>query len=522
MPAISRMSALTADFALKFSALAVPVRRVLLFSPADDLVYSQTNVTAAIDKGSVSAAYGSKVLSLITLKGVREYVFDASRYPQPEELASSVAMAMSELGASRPDITLTIPKAWAIVKTVEFPSTVKENLSEVMMYEMDRITPFAAGEAYYDFKIIRENGGRLSILVIAARADAVMPYIIALNEKGIRVSRLMVDLQAMLLFSNRLSSRRDSLFLKVDHSGYEGAVRSGGAMSTVFSGSFSGDDDGAHADLIASELKSASGSSRTEPLDAVVLLKERSPSFKELLKAYLPMPVRFLGEIDIRLRFSGPHKDIPYPAVAGLYQSLQPDQLQFNLLRKGIMVRQKTPFVLTILLLLGILTVAALYVVAPLKVEKRRLQDIASQISARKDEVKKVEALQKDTDALQLEIETISGFRKPEPITLNIIKEITTILPKTAWVTRVKITETTVDIEGYATSANELLPKLEASPYLRKVEFSSPTFRDAKMNADRFVIRMEIEGAKKTEPTPPALPTPPIPPIPPKGEPARK
>jgi general secretion pathway protein L len=513
------MSALTADVALRFSALTAPVRRVLLFSPADDLVYPQTNVTAAIDKGSVSAAYGSKVLSLVTVKGVREYPFDASRYPQPEEVASSVAMAMSELGAARPDITLTIPKAWTIIKAVEFPSTVRESLSDVMRFEMDRVTPFSAEEAYYDFKIIGENGGKLSVLVLAARADIVMPYIVALKEKGVRVSRLMVDLQAMLLLSHHPGSRRDGLFLKIDQSGYEGALRSGGAMSTVFSGSFTGDDERAHADLIVSELKAVSGPARTQPPDAVVFLKERSSSFKELLKAHLPMPARFLGETDLRLRFSGPHREIPYSAVAGLYQSLQPEEVQFNLLRKGMLLRQKTPFVLTLLLLLGILAVAALYVVAPLKIEKERLQDISSQISARKDEVKKVESLQKDTDALQAEIDTVSGFRKPEPITLNIMKEITTILPKTAWITRLKITGTTVDIEGYASSANEILPKLEASPYLRKVEFSSPTFRDTKMNADRFVVKMEIEGARKIEPVPPAATTPATPP---KGEPAKK
>lgn len=516
MQAISRMSALTADVALRFSALMVPVRRILFFSPADELVYPQTNLTAAIGKGSVSAACGSKVLSQITVKGVREYLFDTSRYPQPEELASSVAMAASELGTSRTDITLTIPKAWAIIKIVEFPSTVRENLSDVVRYEMDRVTPFTAEEAYYDFRITSEHGGKLSVLVLAARSDVVMPYILALQEKGIRVSRLIVDLQAMLLLSHRTGGRRDSLYLKIDQSGYEGALREGGVMSTVFSGSFAGDDDRAHVDLIAAELTSASGTSRTEPPDAVVLLKDRDSSFKELLKSRMPMPARFFGETDIRLRFSGPHREIPFTAVAGLYQSLQPEEAQFNLLRKGMVARQMTPFALTVLLVLGIMAVAALYVVAPLKVEKKRLQDISSQIAARKDEVKKVEALQKDTEALQAEIETISGFRKAEPITLNIMKEITTILPKTAWITRMKVTGTTVDLEGYASSANELLPKLEASPYLRKVEFASPTFRDARMNADRYVIKMEIEGARKIEPVPP------VPPTPPKGEHGKK
>jgi hypothetical protein len=35
--------------------------------------------------------------------------------------------------------------------------------------------------------------------------------------------------------------------------------------------------------------------------------------------------------------------------------------------------------------------------------------------------------------------------------------------------------------------------------HFRKAEFASPTFRDARMNADRFNIKMEIEGIEKEE-----------------------
>jgi hypothetical protein len=43
------------------------------------------------------------------------------------------------------------------------------------------------------------------------------------------------------------------------------------------------------------------------------------------------------------------------------------------------------------------------------------------------------------------------------------------------------------------------LPKLEASKYLKKVEFASPTIRDIRMSADRFVVKMEIEGFDKRQ-----------------------
>ncbi len=50
-----------------------------------------------------------------------------------------------------------------------------------------------------------------------------------------------------------------------------------------------------------------------------------------------------------------------------------------------------------------------------------------------------------------------------------------------------------MEIEGYASTATEILPKFEVSPHFRKVEFAAPTSRDTRLNMDRFSIKMEIE-----------------------------
>ncbi|MDA8083406.1 MAG: pilus assembly protein PilM [Nitrospiraceae bacterium] len=512
MQAINRLPVLAAGVAARLAAVAARVGRVALFSPADDLMYPQRNVTAALDKGSVSLVFGSRFLSRVSVKAVREYRFDESRYPLPDELASSFSLSANEMGAARADISLVIPKAWAIIKTVEFPATVRDNLPDVIRYELDRITPFPADEAYYDFRVLGERNGRLELVVVAARTDTVMPYLAALNEKGIRVTRLIVDLHALMLFSRHLGAGRESLFLKIDPKGFEGALMTQEKPTAVFSGDFSGDDERGWADRIGSDLKAVSGDSGPKGPEVVILLQDVPPSFRELLKSRLPGAVRFLGETDLKMKISSAANKIPYAAVAGLYQSVRPDQFQVNLLRKGLTVRQKAPYALSLLLLAGIAAAGILYVVAPLRIEQNRLDAIASQISSKKDEVKKIEALQKNIGDLQAEINTVNDFKPAEPVTLNYLKEITTILPKSAWISRLKFSKSTVDLEGYAGSANELLPKLEASRYFKKVEFAQPTFRDSRMNADRFVIRMEIEGAVKAVPvTPPAQ----------KGEPAK-
>jgi general secretion pathway protein L len=167
-----------------------------------------------------------------------------------------------------------------------------------------------------------------------------------------------------------------------------------------------------------------------------------------------------------------------------------------NLMRKGHHENVRSPKALTILLLLSILALWVLYLVAPLKMERKRLAEIDQQIAARKEEVLKVEALKKETEGARQELASIHDFKSQRPLALNILKELTSILPKNAWLSRMRITRTGVDIEGYAGTATGLLSKLEASPYFRKVEFGSPTFRDTRLNAERFNIKMELEGVQ--------------------------
>ncbi len=196
---------------------------------------------------------------------------------------------------------------------------------------------------------------------------------------------------------------------------------------------------------------------------------------------------------------SGPQVAAPFAAIGGVLESLWPKAHGLDLLKKGYRSIPKYPKTLTLVLILSIMVIWAFYLIAPLKVEEKRLQEIDRQIMLRKEDVRKVETLKKELEALNNEISTINNFKENRPMALNIIRELTAILPKSAWLTRVRITGSTVNIEGYAASATGLLPKLEASSYFKKAEFASPTYRDTRMNADRFNIKVEIEGIKKDE-----------------------
>jgi general secretion pathway protein L len=492
---INKLSTWASTSSAILKKLTDPIARLLTFSLADDIIYPAKTVSASLDKGALSVAYGRRFFSRMKILGTREYSFEG-RYPQPEVFASSLSLAINDLGATNAEVTLSIPKAWTIIKTTEFPVTVRENLSDVIAYELDRITPFNAGNAFYDFRVLREKEGKLSILVVAVKADVIQPYIDALREKGISVSRVTANISGIETLCRFIGIKRDLLFIELSKDGYEGALFVNTAISNVLTGTFPTDDERSNVDLVAKEITpliDTMKSSGKEP-QIMVHLREAGAGLKELLKAQVQQQVSFLNETDIKLKQPASVKGIPYTALGGALESLWPKANGLNLLTKGLHETTKAPKFLTATLLLIILGLWIVYLVAPLQIEERRLEEIDRQIISRKEEVKKVEALKKEIEALGGEIATINNFKENRRMSLDIIKELTAILPKTAWLSRVRVSETNVDLEGYAASASGLLSKLETSSFFKKVEFSSPTFRDTRMNADRFNIKMEIEG----------------------------
>jgi general secretion pathway protein L len=368
------------DAATKLVQWGRSLQKILFLSLADERIAPKRRLSVLLESGGVTIHFHSWFLSRIKEKGARHYACEEESWPTPECLAASVALAMSDFKAAGAQVTLVVPKAWVIVKTVEFPLTVRENLSDVVSFELDRLTPLTPPGAFYDFRIIDEDNNRLRILLAVMRADTLLPYLEGLREKGLAVNRVVV-------------------------------------------------------------ASPPAGTPGTDP-------------------------------------------DANDHALAG----------EMNLLAKGVHPSPKTPKVLTFVLLTVLVTLGLFWLVSPLQIQEKKIEAIDREIAARKEEIKKIEALKWNLEGVDKDIAAIHAFKMSRPLMLNLVRELTQVLPKNTWLSRVHCTETIVEIEGYAASPTAILPKLEASPYFKKVEFASPIVRDTRMQADRFVIKMEIEG----------------------------
>jgi len=485
----------------RFGSFASIAARVLFFSLADDRLSTRKGHCISLEKGSVAVVSGTRFLSRVSIKAGKHFRFDTASYPDPEACASSVSLAAAEFPMKKAEVILSIPKAWTIVTTAEFPSAIKENVREAMRHELDRLTPFSHDEALYDFRIIRESEGKLSVLLVAAKASVVMPYVDALKNKGITVSRITSHISSLGAFCEFGGGLRDFVMLRDREDAYEGSLFLDGTVRSVFTIVKSERPAEQLHEALFQELGLlASSLKEHDRKPRIVLSSETSgPSVRELLMQKTGMPVTPAEEL-LR-KGAAPRLDTVtmLSAQSGLIELLWPQAQGLDFLSSGLGRQKRPPLLLTVVLSCALIAAGLVFLYAPLELEKRRSAEIDRMIAAKREDVRKVEDLKKQVGSLAGEISTIQSFRKKKPLTVNLVREVTAVLPNNAWLTRLKISETQVDIEGFAGSATELIPKLEASKSLSKVELASATYRDQRMNADRFIIKADIEGAKKGE-----------------------
>jgi Tfp pilus assembly protein PilN len=289
------------------------------------------------------------------------------------------------------------------------------------------------------------------------------------------------------------NARGMALCVAVDEEGYDGCLMKDGAFLSGSSGRLAGTDREEDLTELRAGLSPLLARFDAEGVPPNVFL-ETSGRYT-FLEEELGVPAKTIGREDIRRVLKTSIENGVAGPLGGLMETIWPGAKGFNLASKGLGTSGgglMTPVTWALFVLIAV--AAVLYLVVPLQVEKARLDRIEYQLKIRRGEIRAIEALRQEIGSIETDMNRIREFKESVPMALDVMKELTTILPKSGWLTRLRITGETVETEGYAASATEMLPTLEQSNLFKKVEFSSPTIRDTRLNADRFVIKMQMEG----------------------------
>jgi Tfp pilus assembly protein PilN len=150
--------------------------------------------------------------------------------------------------------------------------------------------------------------------------------------------------------------------------------------------------------------------------------------------------------------------------------------------------------------------------------EQRHLSRIDREIARLDPDVKAVDRVLRDLERKRKLLTVVDGVEAVGVRPLPVMRELTEILPNDAWLTTVSLDAKGVELTGAASAASALIPLLENSPRLERVEFSSPVTR-GRDNREQFRIRASWEAAGAV--APPSATTPAaVAPVPPPTNPA--
>jgi general secretion pathway protein L len=446
----------------------------------------------------VSLAHVRKRLLHVTLLESRTYPL--APITQPEErgrgLTEAVKAFVRETRVEPGAVHLCLARQELLLNRLVLPAAARENLAQVLEYEIERVIPLPRDEIFYDYQM-RESGqgetGRLAVLVVSVPRRVVRQYIEALEQAGIRPKSVVMAAAALgdyTAFCRGALAQPVALMIR-DGSDSELAV-------------FVDDQ------LVASHgLRGAVLPSTTE-LNAMVR-RDLAEVFHvvdapvDLLVGTSPngtgTPAAPDGTLDLfalasgRLEAPATFFEHPEPAllsaVGAALGAVRESVVDINLLpaehRPGLQEGLFVPLLLMVLLVVLALVYGGSIIVR----DEMTRRDLARQVEEMEPQVAAIKQQEADVRKFQTQIGTLTENQDRRMV--QFLKELTDKIPPDAYLTTLRYRNGRIEMDGFATKSSELIQILENSPMFRNAQFTSP-ITQGQGGQERFSIVAEVEG----------------------------
>lgn len=433
-------------------------------------------------------------------------------------------------------VALALARTAVFVRPMELP-TVGGDMREMVRLNLEGQLPFAADDTAFDVAPLPADTDGAPreetlqrVLLVAAEPRVVEAALRIAEEARLRPASLTVAAHDLLALARPARGQR---VVWLHHTGATADILCVAGASLVLSRSAPAPDEA----TVVDEVRRSLAAVRWRECDAIWISGDLP--LEALAAAPLPAPVRepaYPARVRERLAVL-PSEDRGVHELAlavALARRGRPLDLLPQRLRPRRLSRAQA-------LTLGMAAVTAGLLVGAFLVpglrEQRHLGRINAEIGRLDPEVRAVERVVRDLERKRKLLDTIKGVEASAVRPLPVFRELTDLLPNDTWLTTLSMDAKGVELTGQAAAASALIPLLENSPRLERVEFSSPVTRGR--DKEQFRIRAAWEpgaaqvpvspvaaapgptdtGARLARPPQPAVSAPPLIPPPPAATP---
>ena len=370
------------------------------------------------------------------------------------EWGQEYAAFLKKLQLTHSVTVVLMPREEVILRQIAVPGVSDKDLPAAVGYQMDGLHPYAEDDVVSSWARLP---GTAMVLVAIARKAALERYGAWFAEAGIKVGSFTCA-PAVLYSARRLfasGALPPVLALQEENGRVEMYGES--PARALFSAVSDGPPERASA-LACAEL-------RLDPLT-------ETRSFHALVRA-----------------------DPALPYAAALSAACPLLALPLNLLPAEQRASNSRALWIPTAVVTGLALMAAAGLAAYPAVENYRyLRTLNGQIAAVRPQAALAAKLEKDAAAARQRTIQLDQFRNRSKQDMDVLAEMTRILPPPIWLNTLEVTRTQITVAGEADQAAPLLKQIDASPFFESSEFSMQPIRIA--TGEGFRIRTNREVGK--------------------------
>jgi hypothetical protein len=362
-------------------------------------------------------------------------------------------------GLSSLPATVILPRREVTVRLLTLPGVSDKDLASAVEFQLDGLHPYAESDAVCTWARVP---GTPTVLVAVTRRSAVERYATLFAEAGVKTASFTCSAAAVYSARHVFGETGDLLTYEDTGHGFE--IYGESVSRPVFSSFFGTSLDRA-VPLAAAEM-------RLEIADAD--------------------PVSFAKPLEQVL---GASPALPYAAaVASACPHLA---LGLNFLPEALRSRSsRFVWVPTAALASVVLILAGALGAFPRYEKGRHLKALEAEIAKVEPIAARSAALDRQIEEARRRIILLDGLRARPRADMDVLNEMTHILPPPTWVNLFELDRTQVTVAGETPQTAPLLQTIDESPVFEASEFAQPPVRLSSGAGEAFRIRAKREAGK--------------------------
>lgn len=437
-------------------------------------------------------AHVSKRLFQVTLKRTASYPLPpVEQAAERQQALSDAVTAFTKEGEV--DVRRTyvcVPRSEAAFNRVLLPAAARENLAQVIEYEIENLIPFPRDEVYFDFSAREHGEDRLEVLLMCIPRQVVQGYLDALQAANVQPRGIVLASTAIadfVTFCRGEGSAPLGLLVTAPGATEVALLTQGRLVASQLVPASRLREPHALAKSVARQLADEQLEADQVPLYRWELANGAGPALPTLGDGALVAMAR--GRLEAPEAFFESTDAATLPALGAALHAVREGTIDVNLLpeenRKGYDEGLSLATVVLVALTALLLVVWGGSALVKDVLLRRQVQ---AQLEGISPQVREVKQLQTEIEGLQREVGILNAGQ--DAYVTQLLKELTELIPPDAYLTNVTIRGDRLTLDGQARSASDLIAALAKSKRFNKPTFGSPTTKAGEK--ERFSIVTEV------------------------------